>query len=46
MRMLGKAFRMCPYGKHCSCNPPGFREAAKKQHKRREKQQWKREIWS
>ncbi|QZE11350.1 hypothetical protein SEA_FORREST_246 [Streptomyces phage Forrest] len=44
MRMLGKSFRMCPWGKRCSCNPPGMREAAKKAQKRREKQQWKREI--
>lgn len=44
MRMLGKAFRMCPYGKRCSCNPPKMREAEKKRQKRREKQQWKREL--
>lgn len=42
--MLGKTFMMCPYGKHCSCNPPGKREAGKKTQKRREKRQWKREL--
>lgn len=46
MRMLGKTFRMCPHGKHCSDNPPSQREAEKKQQKRREKRAWKQEIGS
>lgn len=44
MKMLGRTWRSCPYGKGCSCNPPKKREAAKKWAKRREQREWRKEA--
>lgn len=44
MRMLGKSFMMCPWGKRCSCNPPGKRKAAKKAQKSWEKHQVRKMV--
>lgn len=46
MRMLGYKTRKCPYGRSCSCNeaPGKATTKARRNVKRRERQQWRREI--
>ena len=44
-RMIGATSRLCPYGKHCTCNdsPGKERTRHKRELKAREKRDWRKE---